>query len=135
MAGPRVRFPRNIFWKLVVESTCKQVNLRSTKDVNNLKKYARFKLPLNSLIKLSGAFVCLNIEDTRQMACSQPNLILHTAHPNTFGKFVAQGGLSAPHCIEVADSRRVVTFYAHVSLSIKTEKISNQNTLLIIQVH
>ena len=30
------------------------------------------------------------------MACSQPNLILHTAHPNTFGKFVAQGGFSAP---------------------------------------
>ena len=65
MAGPRVRFPRNIFWKLVVKSTCKQVNLRSTKYVNNLKKYARFKLPLNSLITLSGAFVCLKIEDTR----------------------------------------------------------------------
>ena len=48
------------------------------------------------------------------MACSQPNLILHTAHPNTFGKFVAQGGCSVPHCIEVADSRRVVTFYAHM---------------------
>ena len=102
VAGPRIRFPRNIFWKLVFKSACKQVNLRSTKGVNNLTKYARLKLPLNSLIKLSEAFFCLKIEDIRQMACSQPNLILHTAHPNTFGKFVAPGGFSAPHCIEIA---------------------------------
>ena len=114
MVGPRVRFLRNIFWKLVVESAYKQVNLRSTKDVNNLMKYAGLKLSLNSLIKLSRAFFCLKIEDTRQMACSQSNLIFHTAHPNIFGKFVAQGGFSAPHCIEIADSCRVVTFYAHM---------------------
>ena len=69
------------------------------------------------------------------MAWGQPNLILHTVHPlaNTFGKFVVQGDLVPPHCIEIADSSHLLCM--HASLSIKTEEISNQNILPIIQVH
>ena len=114
VAGSRVRLPRNIFWKLVVKSACKQINLRSTQYVSNLTEYIWLKLPLSSLIKLSGAYVCLNIKDTWQMACSQPDIIFHTVHPNTFSKFVARRGFSAPHCIKIADSCRIVSFNAHM---------------------
>ena len=51
---------------------------------------------LQNIAKLFGAFVCINIEGTRQMACKQPDIIFHVAHPNTFRKFVAKGRSSAP---------------------------------------
>lgn len=84
MASPRVRFPRDILWKLFVKPAHKHINLRSTQNVSTLRKYTQVELPLSSPIKLSKTLICLHIEDTRQMACNQPNIIFQAAHPHTF---------------------------------------------------
>ena len=59
---------------------------------------------------------------------TKSNIIFHPTQPHPFCKCVTMRRFSATHCIEVADSSGVVTFYAQVSLDFTPN-------ILLVQVH
>ena len=60
---------------------------------------------------------------------TKSNIIFHPTQPHPFCKCVTMRRFSATHCIEVADSSGVVTFYAHVSLDFTPKNTAGWSSL------
>ena len=61
---------------------------------------------------------------------TKSNIIFHPTQPHPFCKCVTMRRFSATHCIEVADSSGVVTFYAHVSLDFTPKNTAGSSSLM-----